>query len=127
MSSCVLDSSAIIALLDEERGADVVWSVLHRSAVSTVNLAEVYTKLNERGQDGRTAVALIVASLDQVEPYTHEQAVVTGVLRERTSKAGLSLGDRACLALALSLNAEVYTSDQAWRRVKVGCTINFIR
>jgi PIN domain nuclease of toxin-antitoxin system len=62
-----------------------------------------------------------------VEPFTFAQARVAGELTAKTKSAGLSLGDRACLALALELGAEVYTTDRAWARVDVGCKVNLLR
>ena len=127
MIRSVLDSSAVLALIDEEPGADTVRSVLLDSAISTVNLAEVYTKLDERGGDGRSAVAAILNSLAGVEQFTEEHARIAGRLRQPTRHLGLSLGDRACIAVAIALGAEIYTADSIWSQLDVGCRIHLIR
>ena len=127
MSSFVLDSSAVLALIDEEAGADAVRSVLLDSTISTVNLAEVYTKLDERGGDGRNAVAAVMSSLAGVEHFTEEHARIAGWLRQRTRHLGLSLGDRACIAVAIASGAEIFTADGIWRQLEVGCRIHLIR
>ena len=127
MSSFVLDSSAVLALIDEEAGADVVRSVLLDSIISTVNLAEIYTKLDERGGDGRIAVAAILGALTAVEPFTEEHARIAGWLRQRTRSYGLSLGDRACIAVAIASGAEIYTADSIWGQLDVGCRVHLIR
>ena len=93
--------------------------------MSTVSLAEVYSKLNEWGiahQD-----RWLIAAIDRIEPFSLSQARIAGDLLKRTAGAGLSLGDRACLALALELGAEVYTTDRAWMRVNVGCKVHLLR
>ena len=127
MSSFVLDSSAVLAMIDEEPGASAVRAVLRDSAMSTVNLAEVYSKLDERGNDGRTAVAAVLESLAAVESFTEEHARITGWLRQRTRGSGLSLGDRACIAVAIALGAEIYTADSIWSKLDVSCRIHLIR
>ncbi|MDQ2834696.1 MAG: type II toxin-antitoxin system VapC family toxin [Acidobacteriota bacterium] len=127
MSSFVLDSSAVLALIDEETGSNVVQAVLHDSAIGTVNLAEVYTKVDERGKDGRSAVAAFLRAVAAVEPFTQEHAAITGWLRQQTRNFGLSLGDRACIALAITMGAEIYTADSIWLQLDLGCRIHLIR
>ena len=123
----VLDSSALLALLNDEPGADVVAGLLRNSAMSTVNISEVTAKLAEAGireRDIRMAVGGLV--LDIV-PLDAEQAVEAGTLRRATKAAGLSLGDRACLALAKRLGVPAATADLAWRRVDTGVELTLIR
>ena len=94
--------------------------------MSTVNLAEVYTKFALLG--GSTpSLERLVASLVDVHAFTLKQASVTGVLRTPSRHAGLSLGDRACLALAIELDVPAYTVDRNWTRVDVGCPIYCLR
>ena len=69
------------------------------------------------------ALSLVTAP----EPFTSEQAKIAGSLIARTQSFGLSLGDRSCLALAIALKAPVYTTEQAWRELKVGVPIHVIR
>ena len=131
--SCVLDASAFLALLNEEPGAETVEAALNRgAAVSTVNLSEILGKLAESGEDPADILAglrrqgLVGPGL-AIEPLTEEDAVVVAQLREGTKAAGLSLGDRACLALARRLGVPAMTADRAWARLKVGVAVQTIR
>ena len=123
----VLDSSALLALLNDEPGANVVAGLLRNAAMSTVNISEVTAKLDEAGIPEpviRRAIGELV--LDMVA-FDAEQAVQAGILRRATMAAGLSLGDRACLGLAKRLGVPAATADRAWRRVDVGVELTLIR
>jgi ribonuclease VapC len=128
MSSAVLDASVILAILFEERGADKMTDEIMSGAVaSTVNLAEVQSKLVKMGHDPNRAWKDALLLESDPEPYTADQAKIAGSLITTTEKYGLSLGDRSCLALAISLKAPVYTTERAWRELKVGIPIHVIR
>jgi ribonuclease VapC len=127
MSEIVLDSSIPLAILKQESLHSSVYALMDGAVMSAANLAEVYSKIAELGETNWPRADALLALLDRVEPMTQEQARTCGQLRTKTIHAGLSLGDRACLALALELGAEVYTADRAWAGVKVGCTIHLIR
>ena len=127
MSKYVLDASAVLALLDAETGADKVAAVLMDSAIGTVNLAEVHTKLTERGQAGRQALAELLSVAEEVVPFSEQHAAITGSLRASTMHLGLSLGDRACLDLGIALGAEVYTAERVWAQLQLPCIIYLIR
>lgn len=129
----VLDASALLAHLNDEKGADVVGSALVRgAAISTVNLAEVLARLARLGEDpatiseGLRRQGLFGGRLS-IEPLTEEDAIVVAQLRKATRVAGLSLGDRACLALARRLGIPAMTADRAWGRLKVGVAVEVIR
>ena len=128
MNKVVFDASAMLALLQHERGEEKLTAdILARSVASTVNLAEVQSKLVKMRNDPDAAWVAALSSVDSVEPYTREHARIAGDLITTTEKYGLSLGDRSCLALAIALKAPVYTTDQAWRELKVGVPIHVIR
>jgi PIN domain nuclease of toxin-antitoxin system len=128
MSEVVFDASAILALLQNERGAEKLTDEILQSAVaSTVNLAEAQSKLVKKGDDPDESWADILSSVMAEEPFTSEQARIAGHLITTTEKYGLSLGDRSCLALAIALKAPVYTTEQSWRNLKVGVPIHVIR
>jgi len=127
MNRYVLDASAVLAVIGREPGADTVTAVLAESVVSTVNLAEVHGKLAERGHTRHDALDEILSVIDRIVPFTEKQASLTGKLRSTTAHLGLSLGDRACLALAIDLDAEVYTTDKAWKKLTLPCSIRIIR
>lgn len=128
MNRIVLDSSALLAVLNSESGADSLTPDLLESAVSsTVNLAEVQTKLVKRGIDPDDAWEAVLSLIRESAPFTQEQARIAGDLVTQTSLLGLSLGDRACLALGLSLAAPIYTADRSWKNLKVGVRIHMLR
>lgn len=117
MSETVLDSSAVLALLLGEPGAERVKSALPGAFLSTVNFAEVVTKLCERGMPQDQARIAIEAIGVEVVDFEIDQACLTGELRTLTRSAGLSLGDRACLALARQRNLPAMTADTAWNQI----------
>ena len=123
----VLDASALLCLLNDELGADRVAEVLTRSLIGATNLAEVVSKLRERGLSlDEVKEALGGLHLD-VRPLPPGQAMLIGDLRPATRPLGLSLGDRACLALAIELGAEIYTTDAALTKADVAITATNIR
>lgn len=129
----VLDASALLAHLRDDPGADVVAEAIASGAViSTVNLAEVFSRVADRGEDPAKLAAELTQSglLDgaiTVEPFTAADAIDAGRLRPLTRDAGLSLGDRACLALARRLDAPALTADTDWQGVAHGVELRPIR
>jgi ribonuclease VapC len=125
----VFDASAIMALVFHEPGADKLTArILAGATASTVNVAEVQARLVSRGQSPDDAWQDSLAFVADVEPFTLEQAKVAGTLVAQTKPYGLSLGDRACLALALELNAPVYTTDKIWANlINLGIPIHILR
>jgi PIN domain nuclease of toxin-antitoxin system len=128
MNEVVLDASAMLAYIQEERGAEnLTKEILDRAVASTVNLAEAQSKLVKKGHDPEEAWEEILSLVNAEVPFTSNQARIAGDLITTTEPYGLSLGDRSCLALAIALNAPVYTTEQLWRNLKVGVPIHVIR
>jgi PIN domain nuclease of toxin-antitoxin system len=128
MNEVVLDASAILAIIFQERGAEKMTAeILDVAVISTVNLAEVQSKLIKKGYDPEDAWSDALLLETDPEPFTADQAKIAGDLIAKTEKYGLSLGDRSCLALAIALKAPVYTTEQIWRNLKVGVQIHVIR
>ena len=127
MASAVLDSSAILAVLNDEPGADVVEAVLDDAVVSTVNYAEVVAKLVERGGTVLAAQAALQSVALTTVDFDLALALRTGGLRGETAKRGLSLGDRACLALAEREGAPALTGDRSWVGAVSSVEIRLIR
>jgi len=118
LNESVLDSSAVLALIFNEPGAERVRSALPDALLSTVNFAEVITKLVEKGLPAEVAHAAVEVFGTEIVAFDFDQAYLTGELRAATRSAGLSLGDRACLALARLRNLPAMTADRAWGRLE---------
>lgn len=128
MSRAVLDASAILALLYHEPGTDKLTpELLANATCSTVNLAEVLTKLVSAGGVPDEAWEDALSTIRESAPFTDDQAKIAGSLVTQTRALGLSLGDRACLALGLALKAPVYTADKSWKTLKLDVRIHVIR
>jgi ribonuclease VapC len=128
MNEVVFDASAMLAMLQHERGEEkLTTDILSRSVASAVNLAEVQSKLVKTRNDPDRAWAAALSAVDSVEAYTEEHARIAGDLIAATEPYGLSLGGRSCLALAIALKAPVYTTEQAWKNLKLGIPIHVIR
>lgn len=128
MSSTVLDASALLALLNQEEGSEqVVESVAAGATVGAVNLSEVVSKLSLAGMPE----PLIREALDplglEIVAFDVELAYRAALLAGPTRNAGLSLGDRACLALAAQLGLPALTADRAWRNLALQVQIHVIR
>jgi len=125
----VLDASALLCLLKGERGAERVLSVLPRAMVSAVNLSEVYGKLADAGGSADRVAQAIGGLHLRVEPFDDDQAHRSGMLRPLTRSLGLSLGDRACLALAQHRGATALTTDRIWADLPdaIGTLVEVIR
>ena len=124
----MLDASAILAVLKRETGTQVVEAAIAEgAAISTVNLAEIVSKLADWGMDG----AAIRNTLDNFEleivDFDAELAYAAGLLRPATRDLGMSLGDRACVSLAQRLEAEALTADRRWADLKVDVPIRLVR
>jgi ribonuclease VapC len=127
MASAVLDSSAILAVLNDEPGTEIVEAMMDDALISTVNYAEVVAKLVERGGTALAAqTALQSIALTTVD-FDIALAQRTGGLRGETLKRGLSLGDRACLALAEREGVPALTGDRNWVGAVASVEIRLIR
>lgn len=127
MVEVVLDASALLALLNDEPGAEVVAVAIPGSAISAINLSEVVAKLSDAGMpEAAIRQALQGLQLD-VLSFDQEQAYEAGLLRTATRNAGLSLGDRGCVNLARRLGVPALTADRTWQALSLGAVIRVIR
>jgi PIN domain nuclease of toxin-antitoxin system len=126
-SPAVLDSSAILAVIFNERGGDQVLPLLAGGLLSAVNLAEVHTRLLLHGVGANFAWRRVMEFGCEICFFDDQQARVAAELVTKTRPYGLSLGDRACLALAIQRKAAVYTTDAAWKNISPGIQVNLIR
>lgn len=123
----IFDSSAILALLNQEAGKEIVSENLDRAVVSTVNIVEVATVLIRKGLNSKEIFNLLKETFLHIEDFDLEQSVIAASIDEVTKHHGLSLGDRACLALAKSKNLPVLTADKVWKGLKLKINIQLIR
>ena len=127
MTKYVLDASALLAFLAGEPGGDAVEEALPSALVSTINMSEVIAKLLERRMS-EVEVREVLRYLDcEVVDFTLERAWRTARLRSLTRHQGLSLGDRACLALAIEHDLTVMTTDRVWGEIDVGIVVKVVR
>ena len=125
--SVVLDASALLAYLQLEPGADAVKAALGEATMATVNWAEVIEKVSPSESEavelryGMQSLGLTLLPLSAV------QAEIAGRLRESTARFGLSLGDRACLAVGMDSGGVVYTADRVWLELGLDVEIKAIR
>jgi len=127
MTEHVLDASALLALLRREKGYEKVAAVVAVSKVSAVNLAEAGSNLASAGATSVHMQAQLDSLGVDVVPFDEEQAIETARLRPLTRSLGLSLGDRACLALARTLRLPAMTTDRAWSDLNIGIQVALIR
>jgi ribonuclease VapC len=127
MRNVVLDSSALLAFIHGEPGGEGVAALIGDALMSSVNHAEVVTKLVER--TGSPAAARAVLGLANVDIIDFDKALAeqAGMLVARTRSRGLSLGDRACLALAAREGVPAVTADRIWATLKLDVEVRLIR
>jgi len=123
----VLDASALIASIGEEKGAEVVDRYLPHAMISTVNLTEVASYMVRKGMPMDELSELLKDLSLNIVVYDEEQALLAAALLPKTSPKGLSLGDRACIALAMTQNLPVLTSDKAWKTLDLDVKIEVFR
>jgi PIN domain nuclease of toxin-antitoxin system len=126
-SVTIADASAILALLKHEPLGKLDPTRLFRAMISAVNLSEVLERLCSGGLSESAADAAVAELSLRVADFDERQARLAAYLRPRTRRAGLSLGDRACLALGLHLGHPVITADRAWASLDIGVEVVLIR
>lgn len=123
----VIDASALLAMLWNEDGAKIVEDNIENSILSSVNLAEIYSKMSDRNIDINQAKQLLESLGFGIFNFDSNQALLCAKLRINTKEFGLSLGDRACMALAMQENLPIITADKIWLKVDIGLKIISIR
>lgn len=124
----VLDASALLALIHEEPGADLVAEAMTGSVIGTPNLAEVIGKLVDAEIDASGIRQLVLAAGVAIEPLTADDAELAGALRAIRGGQQLSLGDRCCLALAVrTMPSIVITADRVWASLDLPIEVRLIR
>ncbi len=125
--TAAIDASALLAMLFAEPGAETVAdAIAGGAATSAVNFSEVATVLVRHQRDPKKILGPVREQL-AVEPFTDADALAAAALYPKTASDGLSLGDRACLALAQRLGAPAVTADQAWADLDLDIAVQLIR
>lgn len=127
VSEVVLDASALLALLNQEPGQEEVAGSIPHAAISAVNLSEVVAKLADDGMPEEEVREALEGLALEVHGFGQELAYETGLLRPTTKPRGLSLGDRACIALGSRLELPILTADRAWEGIDVEAEIRLVR
>lgn len=123
----VLDASALLAYLHRESGWEDVQAVIGESCIGAVNWSEVVQKVTQKGMDIETIRVLLDELGLVIAPFSASQAELAAHLWKKSRRYGLSLADRACLALAMDRNAPVLTADKVWIELKPDVEIRLIR
>jgi PIN domain nuclease of toxin-antitoxin system len=123
----ILDASAVLALIYNEPGADRVADALLTASISAVNVAEAGAILRRTGHTLDEIHSQLGALELTIIDFDAEQAFTAVALYPATAPAGLSLGDRACLALASTMQLPVMTTDRVWANLDIGVEIIVIR
>ena len=123
----VVDASALLAFLFREKGQERVATILDDCCISAVNLSEVLGRFARDGHDVEDALKMLAASPIEIVPFGSDDAALAASLVPMTRPLGLSLGDRACLALAIRREATALTADRTWLRLDLPIEIECIR
>jgi ribonuclease VapC len=128
MASIVFDASAILALLRDEPGADVVAQYIGDGLISAVNFQEVIKGLLRREVPTDAALAMLDALHLDVRPHGRDDAIAAAKLYPATKEFGSGLGDRTCMALAIAEGLPVLTADREWAKIEIpGLTLSLAR
>jgi ribonuclease VapC len=123
-TAVVLDASALLALFNDEPGADAVMQALEQPCLlSAANHTEVLTKLLDKGLSPEDAATVMTSVELRIVAFDAAQSADAAWLRTATRKVGLSLGDRACLALARAQGAAVLTADKPWLQIALAVDV----
>lgn len=126
-NGAILDASALLALLADEPAGELVAPLLDGAVISTVNWSEVLARYVDLGLKITGREAEIESLGVSLAPFTSRQTEIAAGLLPLTREAGLSLGDRACLALALDAGGRPVSAERAWGRIDVGLDVTLIR
>lgn len=124
----ILDASALLALIQEETGAEIIKPLLKFSVISVVNVTETLSVLQRTNISPEEGLTLITDIITTIVPFDLEQAEQVAKLHPLVQPQGLSLADRACIALGIKLQIPIYTADRIWSDLQIdNANIKLIR
>ena len=124
----ILDASALLAIIQEEVGSEVIKPLLKLSVMSAVNVTEALSVLQRTNITPAEGLSLITDIISSILPFDLEQAEQAAKLHPLVQSKGLSLADRACIALGIQLHLPIYTADKVWAELQLnGAEIKLIR
>ena len=126
MTSYIFDSSALLAVLNDEPGSKAAMEKSNNITMSSINIAEVMTILVRNGVNKLDAKRILESTVSNIIDFDFEQAITSGCIYTQTKGYGLSLGDRACLSLAKATKMPVLTADKVWAKLANSLEIDFI-
>jgi PIN domain nuclease of toxin-antitoxin system len=118
-TNIVFDASALLALILQEKGAELIRPLLKKAVMSAINVAEVLTALQRVNISPKESLTSITDIICTILPFDIEQAQYVAELQPHVQHKGLSLGDRACIALGMKLQAPIYTADKIWSELQL--------
>lgn len=127
MKSRVLDSSVVLAVLFEEPGYEDAALLAEGGVLSVVNVAEIFAKCVDRGVPQASAIDYVAAAGIEIADFDLPQAQISAALRDIAGGRALSLGDRACLALAIDRAGTAVTGDRIWSTFDLPCDVALFR
>jgi ribonuclease VapC len=119
MNKVILDSSALLALIKNENGSEVVEPLLGKIVMSAINIAEVAGILVDLGMSHEECINSIEPFVDLIVPLDMQQSFEIAFLKKLTKDKGLSIGDRACIALGIQMGLPIYTADKIWQNLNL--------
>lgn len=125
--SVVLDASAVLAVMLDERGSETVVASAEGALLSTVNLTEVLEKVAWRGGDIGRVDDLLAKLGVRVLPFSAEHARIAAGIKPLVERKQVSLADRACLAVGRATSRTILTADTKWAELDLGLDIRLIR
>lgn len=128
MNKYILDASSLLALIKNEPGSQMVEELLGHIIMSSINVSEVAATLMQSTMTFEESQECILPLISSLIPFDEPQAFQTAALKKQTKSWGLSLGDRACIALGMTKQLPIYTADRIWKELKIeGVDIRLIR
>jgi len=118
-NNILFDASALLTLIQQEKGAEVIEELASNAYISSVNLSETIAVLARTGMPNQEVLETISSSINNFIPFSNKEAEIAGLFITKSKSLGLSFGDRACIATGIYHNMDIYTADKAWAKLNL--------